>query len=303
MSSSYRIKKTHTDEILIRVYEKLEKSVPENWLPQPVSVAEDDKEMAVRHLGIKKNSVLELEKFIAASSKMSRKEREDAEGEWLAIYGGEDPLVFNKRQLDEEIKEYDRLKKYYTEIITQKNTIGFESYGTGHYGTVYKVPEKNVVLKVTTDKSEAHFAACAIALANKDGWPPTIAKYYGVVDCSTNWHGKKVYALWREEAKKNSELSHSENEYLLLNVSRIKRLGDQVRRKIITVDALISSIDGIDSDIAQTVLYYINNGILLADVHANNVMCSLIDGRWMITDPGHAIILNKKWLDIKVRKI
>jgi hypothetical protein len=41
--------------------------------------------------------------------------------------------------------------------------------------------------------------------------------------------------------------------------------------------------------------YYLDNGMLLADVHANNVGIVHRDGEpyWVITDPGHAVFLNE----------
>ena len=75
-------------------------------------------------------------------------------------------------------------------------------YGCGAYGCVLPTHESNVVLKITTDDSEAEFAAAAMQLASETdmGFPPGMVGYYGVFDLDVSYSSRPVYLLWREEA-------------------------------------------------------------------------------------------------------
>ncbi len=82
-------------------------------------------------------------------------------------------------------------------------------YGCGHFGCVLPTHADNVVLKITTDPSEAVFANLAARLGAKQ--PPGFVKYFAVVELKgvslplRNEEEKKrghraAYLLWREEA-------------------------------------------------------------------------------------------------------
>lgn len=53
--------------------------------------------------------------------------------------------------------------------------------------------------------------------------------------------------------------------------------------------------------------YYLDQGILLADVHGNNVgqveREDYTKPIWVITDPGHAVALEERWLDVRVPEL
>jgi hypothetical protein len=58
--------------------------------------------------------------------------------------------------------------------------------------------------------------------------------------------------------------------------------------------------------IGEALFEFINEGLLLADVHANNVGMVLRGQQnpvWIITDPGHLVPLRAKWLDVEVEQI
>ncbi|MCP4244659.1 MAG: hypothetical protein GY772_29300 [bacterium] len=76
-------------------------------------------------------------------------------------------------------------------------------YGCGYFGCVMPTHAPNVVLKLTTDKSEALFANLAASLGDKQ--PPGIVKYFAVVKlrgvtAKPDGDDHDVYLLWREEA-------------------------------------------------------------------------------------------------------
>lgn len=65
------------------------------------------------------------------------------------------------------------------------------------------------------------------------------------------------------------------------------------------VAELMQNTDGSDL-IGSTLRYYLGEGILLADVHANNVGKVERTSGWVITDPGHAVGLEERWRNVKV---
>lgn len=73
----------------------------------------------------------------------------------------------------------------------------YREYGAGRYGVVLPTGQTGVVLKLTTDKSEAMAAAW---LARQRRPLPGIARYYDVLELPVKHRGRTVYALWREEA-------------------------------------------------------------------------------------------------------
>jgi len=68
-------------------------------------------------------------------------------------------------------------------------------FGSGRYGVALPTRTKGLVLKITTDASEAYAAAW---LAPK---PPTgIVRYSKVIELRQTHRGRTIYLLWREEA-------------------------------------------------------------------------------------------------------
>lgn len=72
-----------------------------------------------------------------------------------------------------------------------------EEYGTGRYGVALPTHEPGVVLKVTTDLSEAIYAATA---CKRKRQPAGIVRYDRVYGIDGQHQGRSLYALWREEA-------------------------------------------------------------------------------------------------------
>lgn len=69
-------------------------------------------------------------------------------------------------------------------------------FGCGQYGCVYPTVDPKVVMKITTDDTEAEFAAdLAPTLIH-----PICTDYYKVVDLNVKHDGRKVHILWRQEA-------------------------------------------------------------------------------------------------------
>ncbi len=55
--------------------------------------------------------------------------------------------------------------------------------------------------------------------------------------------------------------------------------------------------------VGSALRYYLGEGILLADVHANNVGKVERTSGWVITDPGHAVGLQERWRAVAVPRL
>lgn len=65
---------------------------------------------------------------------------------------------------------------------------------------------------------------------------------------------------------------------------------------------LMESTDGSDL-IGSALRYYLEKGLLLADVHGNNVGKVARTSGWVITDPGHAVGLEPRWRAVTVPRL
>jgi hypothetical protein len=71
-------------------------------------------------------------------------------------------------------------------------------FGAGYYGVVLPTTKKGLVLKITSDPSEARFVEAALAMGPI---APGIVRYRAVYAVPRVRHrGRAVYVLWREEA-------------------------------------------------------------------------------------------------------
>jgi hypothetical protein len=73
-----------------------------------------------------------------------------------------------------------------------------EEYGCGHFGCVFPTHDPAVVVKLTSDLSEAFFVAAALAIGE---WPDGIVRYYAIYQVpDVERHKRPLFVLWREEA-------------------------------------------------------------------------------------------------------
>jgi hypothetical protein len=79
---------------------------------------------------------------------------------------------------------------------TARRLIAHE-YGSGAYGTVMPTGTPGLVFKVTSDPTEARFAAVARTLKP---YPHGLVQYGPVIQLQGAHDGRPIYALWREEA-------------------------------------------------------------------------------------------------------
>lgn len=240
----------------------------------------------------------------------------------------------------------------------------YEEYGCGHYGCVLPVPDGRVVLKVTSDPTEAAFVAIYLGL--KDN-PPGVVRYHQIVQLPEKYRRRPTYAIWRDEAKNVGKANPTwytwSHRYaakygrsmvdFIHNLSLFKSHAGDVRDWLISsknprkllVDAakledwawkMISDgrmlslsnspaqriafkrrqLESIAEEMANTHAgyligqafeFYLEQGILLADVHINNVgeVIPPEHESWelVITDPGHMVALDPKWFEIKIPQL
>lgn len=72
--------------------------------------------------------------------------------------------------------------------------------GEGHYGVVYPTTDPKVVLKITSDETEAHFIKISQHLATQGIQASGIVRYFDVFALKGQRRGRDVFVLWREAA-------------------------------------------------------------------------------------------------------
>jgi hypothetical protein len=74
-----------------------------------------------------------------------------------------------------------------------------QEYGSGVYGTVMPTNKRGVVVKVTSDPTEAKFAYI-LSRWPANRYPPGLVRYFKVFQLSGQHAHRPIYILWREEA-------------------------------------------------------------------------------------------------------
>jgi hypothetical protein len=97
----------------------------------------------------------------------------------------------------------------------------YEEYGCGHYGCVLPVPDGRVVLKITSDPTEAAFVTIYLGLKDK---PIGITRYHQIVELPDQYRRRRTFAIWRDEAENVGGLSSPTR----MPVYR-ERYGDDIR--------------------------------------------------------------------------
>jgi len=188
-----------------------------------------------------------------------------------------------------------------------KLTASMPELGCGAYGCVLNTLTPSVVLKVTTDDTEAEFAGTL----SKDLAAKICVKYYQVVELAEKHKGRKTYLLWRESADHVGKIgdvlgaaaSNLINEQHALAQAAFAALhaGDDA------TEPLAAWVENVEAMGAQTEVpelhalgrgfakIYRDQGIFFGDVHDGNVG-AVTRGKkteWVITDPGHVAVVNQ----------
>jgi len=112
----------------------------------------------------------------------------------------------------------------------------FAEYGCGHFGCVMPTHDPTVVLKLTSDKSEAQFAR--LTLDHDD--QPGIIPYYKVVQVEgAQRRGRPIYLLWRQAADDVGYLNRVHKQYAFQR-HRWSELNYDTRSEIEGANALLN---------------------------------------------------------------
>jgi hypothetical protein len=189
-----------------------------------------------------------------------------------------------------------------------------ETLGCGAYGCVMGALDPDVVLKVTTDVTEAEFAAHRAATLSV----PVTVGYYSVLALAERHAGVPVYVLWREAAADVGKLGakmggvrpgsrgykaemaiHEQHEAahaLLLCLVE----GRSHHRALATwkdsLLAMAKRVPELDYLAKGLIRVADEDGVALLDVHGGNLGRCMRDGQltWVVIDPGHALELPKE---------
>ncbi len=242
-------------------------------------------------------------------------------------------------------------------LLDDKCVIASE-LGCGSYGCVFFTEDENCLFKLTTDSTEAHFAATAIKLRKDKGVDPAgLVDIRAVFSLPIEHRGDPVFVLWRERAVsvglRNGDDCYSDAVMVDFETKLVAfydiaeevfGIAYQEQHNLKDEDAYwlwmhasveLSNVilDGKDSgfrsdfsdklaecwecasdlerneaakDVGQTLKVYLENGILLADIHPDNVgvvergKCSR---SFVITDPGHSCVLKRDLSKISIKAL
>lgn len=182
--------------------------------------------------------------------------------------------------------------------------------GCGGYGCVIPTNDPKVVLKITTDVTEADFAA----KHSEQLVAPICVKYYLVLSLDEQHDERPVFMLWRQEAKHPGGAGAVLGPQADAIIDHQQVLGDAAFRAVYerAPQAQVKEIAGrwlrfledmardhrgdqlapLAQLFAGMAKVYREQGIVFGDVHAGNV--GLVDGMWVIIDPGNISVVPKR---------
>lgn len=182
--------------------------------------------------------------------------------------------------------------------------VGFKEFGCGAYGCVLPTATNNIVLKITTDRSEARFATMLLRLPEM---PEGIVRYFGAYALPVRHEGDSIYVLWREEAfGVGRVLSWSEKQVLrgYLDAAGAVYAGHGSVERAASAAEAMEDYGGHLRAIGSTLRWFLSIGMLVTDIHSGNI--GLVDrfGQRVavITDPGQVVFMRKS-VRVKVPRL
>lgn len=269
--------------------------------------------------------------------------------------------------------------------VSRRGKVTANEYGCGHYGCVMPTADSNIVVKVTSDETEAFFIQAALELGQSDD-ADGMVRYLDIraFPESSERRGRKTFILWREAARdigtrqpgrpwgftKPEEVRQASE---VLGLAGAFQQGAMVVRAVLKStkkpqEELLGEVQALDDwaydfaaehlepiakahfggpsvqrfvtgqnaarryaaglsickhaaehlentwlgdAVGRAFTFYLEQGLLLADVHANNmgrVDRVYEDGKpWtplVITDPGHAVVLDeRRWAHVRIAEL
>lgn len=189
-----------------------------------------------------------------------------------------------------------------------------KEYGCGKYGCVFPTLDPNIVMKVTTDDTEAEFAT----QLSHTLVAPICVHYYATMKLDTTYQSRDITLLWRDSADMVGGLIDHIEETTGRGDEALALLAAQhtaaqrayqaifVGKPASTRDALVSAwvltclemarqtevpeLQPLGQGLSQV---YAAQHIVFGDVHDGNLgLIHRPDGsRWVVTDPGHVAVV------------
>lgn len=181
-------------------------------------------------------------------------------------------------------------------------------YGHGIYGAVLPTLDPKIVLKVTSDETEAEFAAnLASTLV-----APVCVRYYHVLETPATHKGGRVFFLWRDSADHVGELEQVEGPDAFDLLNEQHAIAQIAYRQLVSSPQRPSALafkfldewrqslalvaEQTSSERLQTLMtglekVWDEQHIFFGDIHTGNV--GLVDDSWVITDPGHVAVVSR----------
>jgi hypothetical protein len=178
-------------------------------------------------------------------------------------------------------------------------------YGCGTYGCVVPTHDPNVVLKLTTDDTEAEFARDLSAKM-----PPHVCVSYRLVmttDVVQQERDAPLFLLWRDAAEHVGNIrnvlgvpaaAYVQGQYRAGMAAykaagkpeKILRLAREwaARCQAMAVQTQVPEIQSLGAGLLKA---WTDHGILFGDIHEGNL--GLVNGWWVITDPGHIAVIDR----------
>ena len=186
-------------------------------------------------------------------------------------------------------------------------TAKMKEYGCGSYGCVLPSLDDNVVIKATTDTTEAEFAVdLSPTLA-----APIVVEYFMAVALSAKHNGVPITLLWRESAENVGEVEKVLGKRAEDLVDRQHKAAQRAfaavyeREPVEVVRPLLDEWLDRCRDLRAVpelrelgegfVKVFEEQGVLFGDVHTGNLGLVDRDGgkRWLIVDPGNVAVITK----------
>lgn len=189
-------------------------------------------------------------------------------------------------------------------------TAAMQEYGCGAYGCVLPTHDEKVVLKLTTDDTEAEFAA---DLAGKLA-APIVVKYHRTEELPDKYKGRQSFLLWRDAADHVGDIDRVVNERggdgravdkaiaaqhkaagKAFDVLDTKGWNNKKAQKLIAEwEVAARAMGDTAPELKPLALGMIRvlreNKVFMGDVHRGNI--GRVNNRWVVIDPGHIAVLN-----------
>ena len=186
-----------------------------------------------------------------------------------------------------------------------KFVAAMKEYGCGAYGCVLPTLDPGVVLKLTTDDTEAEFAHDMAAKLTA----PIVVRYHLVRALPDKYRGRDAYLLWRDSAEMVGDVVVAVSERGGDGIAAEDAIWRQHRAAQKAFDALhkgrpaeklIKEWEVAARTMGEKVpeLRELADGMItnlhkdkvfMGDVHSGNI--GRVNGRWVVVDPGHVAVL------------